>query len=137
MRLSPPLIFTALASVVTAGAVIGGLMAIGSPEAQRARRLDAQRLTDLQAIASAVETFRSLRGRLPENLIVLQQQQPTLRIADPVSTEPYGYTMNDTASYELCARFDTILSESRNGGDAASFWNHGQGKHCFALSVRR
>ena len=41
---------------------------LGSPTEERARRVDARRVTDLQAIAAATNLFWTRHARLPETL---------------------------------------------------------------------
>ena len=48
----------------------------------------------------------------------------------PETGEPYGYTVKDDHTYELCATF----SQSR-AWDTEVFWNHPAGPHCFTIDV--
>ena len=89
------------------GAVVVGLVALGSPAEERERRIDDRRVADLHGIAAAVDLYRSRHSRLPASLDELAAE-PGSRIGtrDPASSESYGYEALDSVRYELCATFD-------------------------------
>ena len=114
-------------------AVVGGLLALGSPADQRLERLDARRAQDLDAISRAVDRYQATRERLPESLDELQRGSDVqVAVTDPVTREPYGYEAGEGAAYELCATFAlaTTERELRRGGP---FSRHEAGRHCFPL----
>jgi len=85
-----PLIFSSVAALVVAGAIIAGFSVLGTPGEVRLRRLDQQRVENLRAISNAIRTYRNVNKALPENPAKLQQsgQWSYLSLKDPVSGEP-------------------------------------------------
>jgi hypothetical protein len=139
VRLTRATVFAVSASAVTLAAIIGGLSIIGSPGDVRMRRLDAQRVSDLQTIASALTNYRRTHDRLPDRLdeLVRPGVFPVVPLRDAASGRAYEYTARDASSYELCAVFDTATNERLGtGGNLSPFWNHGRGRHCFVAEAR-
>lgn len=118
-------------------------MLVGNPSTQRERRLDDQRVSDLQAIMS--ELTNQVRGpqrdpATPPELLkaipaTLQEladsaQYQRLRLVDPETSEPYGYTVKDRDTVELCATF----AESRSR-DYDISWDHPAGRFCYTIDL--
>lgn len=116
---------------------------VGNPLTQRERRLDDQRVSDLQSIVS--ELSLQVRGPQdgPLDTPVLLKPLPTtlqqiaddaqyqrLRITDPETEAPYGYTVKDADTVELCADF----AEERVR-DYDISWDHPAGRHCYTIDV--
>ncbi len=119
MNLSPRSMALAAAGTAVVAAVAFGLVLLGSPAQERARRIDDRRVADLHGIAAASNLYWSRHSRLPASLDDLTAA-PGLRIntRDPVSSESYGYEALDSSRYEVCATFDR---ESLAGsGEAAT-----------------
>jgi hypothetical protein len=123
------------ASVAVVGAIVSGIVVLGPPSDERARRLDAKRVNDLQQLNSAIEYYHAQKRRLPSSLDELTSLS-NLRVEqrDPVSGQPYGYRLTDTAAYEVCATFDRDSKEDAARG--SDFWAHAPGTHCFTFTVR-
>jgi uncharacterized protein DUF5671 len=121
--------------------MIAGLVLSGTPGAERARQLDAQRIEALQQISGAIEGHYALHRRLPDSLAVLLRvpngvAAETLR--DPITARPYAYRAVDSLTYELCAEFDGADSEGLpRPRPIVEFWRHGPGPKCFQLGVPR
>jgi hypothetical protein len=114
--------------VLVAVAVIVGIMMIGPPSEERARRLDLERLNQLEGLARIVDSYRSSKGHLPTSLeAIASDSGASIAMSDPVSGVPYGYRVTGQG-YELCATFDRA-SGQRYSGDV---WMHGAGLRCFA-----
>ena len=121
---------TTLAAAAAVAAAVGfGLASIGSPDAARARRLDAHRLDDLRHLARVVDVHWTREGRLPASLGDLPGLDAAA-LEDPVSGRPYGYRVVAASTFELCAAFDT---ETRLRRD--HLWWHPGGRHCFRLEA--
>ena len=107
MNLSPRSIALAGSATAVVAAVAFGLVLLGSPAQERARRIDDRRVADLHGIAAASNLYWSRHSRLPASLDDLTAA-PGLRIntRDPVTTETYGYEVLDSLRYEVCATFD-------------------------------
>lgn len=138
--------FKAFVSIVVASVslvAITGLWIAGSPAAERARRFDDRRLTDLQSITYAVDNYWSINKALPKDLETLQSTRDVFvsSIADPENGAMYEYRLVDTDSYELCAVFttDTRTQENRTpyGPEGSKFWLHAAGRTCFPIDVRK
>jgi hypothetical protein len=123
-----------VASVAVAAAIVTGIIVLGPPSEERARRLDTKRVADLQQLTGAIEYYHQQKGRLPSSLGDLASL-PNFRVAqrDPVSSQPYGFRVTDTAAYELCATFDRDSKEQSTQG--REFWAHAPGTHCFPVKV--
>ena len=123
------------AATVVVIATVAGLLVLGSPTEERARRIDARRVTDLQGIAAATNLFWTRHSRLPETLDDLASE-PGVVISsrDPEAGEPYGYAALDSMRYELCAVFDLASEEMRRDPDQ-DIWAHGTGPQCFELEA--
>jgi hypothetical protein len=126
-------------AVVVAAAVIAGLILLGAPAEERARRLDERRVQDLSGIARATDVYWTRTSRLPASLDELRRETGAEVLStDPASGAPYQFRALDGAQYELCATFDGESRESDRGGEAG-FWSHRAGRQCFqreAMPVR-
>ena len=124
-----------VASVAVVGAIVSGIVILGPPSEERARRLDAKRISDLQQLTGAIEYYHQQKGQLPSSLDDLASF-PNLRVEqrDPVSGQPYGFRLTDPAAYEVCATFDRDSKEGVARG--SEFWAHAPGTHCFTVKVR-
>lgn len=139
MRLRPATLFAALASTAVAAGIAAGLMTIGSPSEVRMRRLDEQRVSDLQSISNAITTYRRTHEALPATLheLVRPDVFPSVRLKDAASGRPYDYIVKDAGAYEICAEFDTPTDDGiETGRGVSSFWKHGRGRQCFGLEAR-
>ncbi len=126
------------AGVLAIGSIVGGFLLMGSPAHQRDLRMDQRRINDLQAIENAAQVHATGRGALPESLQALVAR-PGLSLAtrDPVSGQPYGYTVLDASRIRLCAVFATDTAET-HGGRRPGWqrdWVHGAGPTCFERRI--
>ena len=130
--------FAIAASIAVTGAVVAGLLALGSPGAQRARRLDARRLEDLRSLAGGIEHAWRTQRTLPRSLEELPAGFESSR-RDPETGQEYEYSVRGESRYQLCATFDRDNTEDAErpwpGRDpiALSIWTHGAGRSCFEL----
>jgi hypothetical protein len=119
-------------SVVVAAAVGAGVVLMGPPSEERARRLDERRVEDLRQVSFSVNLYNKWHERLPASLAELSEEPGlTFQSRDPVTAESYGYSVLEPAKYQLCAIFDRESTETR----ADMFWSHGGGRHCFVLKA--
>jgi multidrug efflux pump subunit AcrA (membrane-fusion protein) len=142
--LARAVIGTAVIALV-AIAVIAGLFLIGPPGEERKRKLDAIRVSDLRAIAAAVDRYWTTHSALPASLEALAKERDTsVRLLDPETGQPYQYRVSEGDAYELCADFASYDGEDRSTtpGTAASgesypgFWSHQAGWTCFRIEPR-
>lgn len=135
-------IFGSIASVAVVIAVIGGLFIAGSPNQERMRRADQQRLSDLQQISYAISAYMNTNGSLPPSLDELARSPDVYlqSVRDPQTAAPYTYTPSVDGNYQICATFET---DSDSGPDQpviaqpAGFWAHSVGERCFALQAKQ
>lgn len=138
--------FKAFVSVIVASVAltsIAGLWIAGSPAAERARRFDEHRISDLQSISSAIDTYWSINKSLPRNLETLQNTRDIYiaGINDPETGAMYEFQSTGADKYTLCAAFttDTRSQETRPAysPEGTTFWQHGIGRTCFQIDVRK
>ena len=124
-----------LAVGVVVVAVVSGLIVLGPPSEQRARRLDDRRVEDLRGITRAVDLYWTRHGRLPASLDELSRESGVnINSHDPGTTQLYDYRVLGDKTYELCAHFQRDLPEpSQRVGKG--FWSHGAGRQCFQPEV--
>ncbi|MBI2577756.1 MAG: hypothetical protein HYV77_02835 [Candidatus Wildermuthbacteria bacterium] len=135
-------IFLGIIIAVIVGAVIAGFFLIGSPSKQRAIELDQRRVSDLQSISYAVDSYYSTNTSFPNTFAQLQGQEYYISsVVDPSTKEQYGYRTIDEKTYELCAVFETSsddISDRRYGTAPKPFqetWEHGTGRVCFPRRI--
>lgn len=125
------IVLPAIASAVVVAAVIGALVILGTPSAQRRHKLDAVRVQDLSGIASYVNGYFARHNAPPADLGVLTKE-PGYRVvqSDPETGKLYKYEILDSTSYRLCAEFATDSPEPINVYSNVT-WAHAQGRQCF------
>jgi hypothetical protein len=128
-------VFPYVVGTAVVAAIVAGLVLIGSPSAQRMRRLDQIRVQDLRMLSSAVVLYFSREGRLPASVEALGTvPNASFRSTmDPVTSERYSYRATSESRYELCATFD---AEDIDGDYGDRFWAHGVGRKCFELDAQ-
>ena len=101
-------VFPYVVGTAIAVAIVAGLVLVGSPSAQRMRRLDQIRVGDLRQLSDAVGTYFGREGMLPRSVDALAAApNASFRTTmDPATSEPYSYRAIDESRYELCATFD-------------------------------
>ena len=146
--------FVALVTVGVLSVIIAGFVTVGPPSLERARRLDQQRVNDLQQISSAVDQYYNQDGRdvLPSSLTDLRQTQNSYvpSLADPKTGQPYGYRVTSSTAYELCATFEMDASSTNPHEPGLPYppmmpmskgtlngWSHGVGRTCFPITVQK
>lgn len=134
---------------------------IGTPQSQRAYRIDQKRLEDLQNIQSQIVTYWQQKIKLPEKLgdliDPLQSWQVVPRDPEFQKGLEYEYRKISETSFELCATFKKPIPEgwqesggmypmplerssdmpisSYGSGLQNESWKHEAGRTCFARTV--
>jgi hypothetical protein len=135
MKPSTGSVFVAGALVVVIVAVVAGLLALGSPADERARRIDHRRVTDLQGIMAAANLYWTRHDRLPSSLDdLIAEPGVTISVTDPSGSEPYGFRPLDSLRYEVCATFEGE-SDQISRDPTRDLWAHGSGRQCFQLEA--
>jgi hypothetical protein len=127
----------AIAVVVGVGAAVAtGLKVLGSPAEARARKLDEQRVSDLQQLANTLDSYRTRHGHLAESTEVAAREfDLVVVLRDPLTNQRYDYRILSQRSYELCADFQRA-SQLDPRFPHVGFWSHGAGHHCFEITAR-
>ena len=125
------------ATAVVAAAVITGIVLLGPPGAQRAKRLDEVRITDLQNIEGLIANFTRVHKTLPGDIATLAREPGYfIRRNDPETGVPYEYEVLGPDTYRLCATFKTATSNETNPNlfeqRINTTWAHGVGRQCFS-----
>lgn len=132
------------ATVAVAAAVVVGIVATGSPAAERLRKFDVRRVDDIRMINGEVmnqtvgtdwrspQVAPAIKAPLPASLeeVAKHAMRQRPRMQDPVTGTPYSYEVVSASSFRVCATFDTARDEP---GDVA--WNHPAGRHCFTFDA--
>jgi hypothetical protein len=135
-------------SLVVFISIITGFFVIGTPAEQRDRRFDERRVGDLQTLQSMIVNYWAQKEKLPENLIDLQDNISGLIVPqDPLSEEPYEYSVINPLSFQLCATFkvasleaDSVVGQPKYYytdfyGDFDQNWQHSEGRTCFIRTI--
>jgi heme/copper-type cytochrome/quinol oxidase subunit 4 len=104
-----------------------------SPGAVRAQREDNERVNRLSSIHYEIQDYLREEAAMPKDLEVIQAQLYSGDITDPVTDEPFIYSVTGTASYSICANFEF---SNREREDNNRYWRnpdwlHDAGKYCF------
>lgn len=124
-------ILAGFAVLAVVAAVAGGLLVLGPPSEERARRMDDRRIAHLRGIESAVAIFVEREIRLPVSLDELAGKEwMRVEVRDPGTGQAYEYHALGERRYELCATFER---ESR--GSDTTPWFHRAGRQCFPFET--
>lgn len=125
-------------------AVITGLVVVGSPASEQARRLDSERINHLSMIQSYTRDYWIKTNRLPATLDELRDPLMGIEIPrDPETGAPYEYRVLGPLSFELCATFDSAGQGDRAypnapitpQGELEGSWSHDAGRTCFTRTI--
>lgn len=124
------------AAVVIVATIVASVVLMGTPAVQRARKLDAQRVMQLQMIEREVRDYQRRQGRLPST--PEEALGPDVAVADPLTGSPYEYAVSDADRFRLCATF-ARASAADDRGKPAPYddlsWRHPAGRHCFDFRI--
>jgi hypothetical protein len=151
-------------SVIVLALVIWSFTVIGTPNQQRAWRLDDRRVQDLQSIQWQVINFWQQKEKLPVQLSDLSN--PLSGFSLPVDPEfekglVYEYKQTDKMSFQLCATFTAVMPQGwqensyggvmpmmnvgkdvatsypvgPGGGGIGESWDHQAGHTCFTRTI--
>ena len=144
-----------IVSVCVIVTVIAGLYIAGSPRNERLRKLDDQRVQDLQRISYAIDNYANINAKLPMDVATALTATEGVgglpQPIDPETKKSYEYRATGGTTYELCATFASSFAQNDgnprpmppisypvgSGGKdiGPRFWNHGIGMTCFVLTV--
>lgn len=126
------------AIAVAVAAIIAGFAATGLPTSARAQEADNQRVYALQNLQSQVVNYWQRKEQLPitQNDLVDPLQGDMIPV-DPITGEPFEYTVTGPLSFRLCATFATEFMETtpRYYEVINDNWQHGKGLVCFERTI--
>lgn len=137
-------------SIVVLAGVVYGIVLIGTPNAQRARMMDDQRVNDLSSIQyQIVYSQWENKGTVPATLDALKDPISGYTLpTDPETKQSYEYKMLSKNSFELCAVFKTVsTTDAKNtiatqpvlypyaNGTINENWQHGAERTCFTRTI--
>lgn len=133
---------------IVAISVAAGFFIVGSPQKERLRRFDDQRVSDLQIIQGQIIYYWQNKGKIPAKLDDLKDPISGFNPGkDPQTGADYGYEVKGKLEFAFCANFNLPSLESGKptielptyppqyipSGD--SNWNHGAGYVCFERKI--
>lgn len=153
--------FAIISSLFIVGALVYSFSVMGSPNEQRALRIDATRITDLENIQGQVVTYWQQKEKLPESLTdlvdPLQSWQQIPKDPEFEKGMMYEYNKIDVDTFELCATFlrplpkgwrenggggvypmgvkDIATSNIGYPGGSYESWDHMEGRTCFSRTI--
>ena len=123
--------------VIVAAGIIGAFFVVGSPQQERLRRFDEQRVSDLQTIQWQIVNYWQQKRVIPQALTDLNDPISGFKApVDPDTGDSYTYEARGDQQFILCAEF---ALESRGSSkeiqpiarDIEENWDHGAGLVCF------
>ncbi len=137
MSLSRPRLAGILVSAVLLVVVGTALFLLGSPAAERARRLDERRVEALERLARGVDLYWTRHAALPMSTQQVQQEQGVgTEILDPATNALYEYRALEGQAFELCAQFEAD-SDASERWQWNGFWSHRAGRQCFRRDAKK
>ncbi|MCC6348330.1 MAG: hypothetical protein IT347_01925 [Candidatus Eisenbacteria bacterium] len=126
-----------IGAIGTLAVLVAGLVQVGSPQQARVRSMDARRVQALVELANQVQVYADAHDALPASLDALPAN-PYAREAflDPRWRDQISYSVVDSATYQLVAKFDTAEAFDENGLPIAAEWRHGAGRVTFTRHVQ-
>lgn len=145
-------------SAVVLALVIGALVVmafawafqfIGTPQEQRALRLDLERVRRLEQLSTAIQDYARQQEEpaLPQDLAQVREflkrssggaYYELSILEDPRTGEVFEYRRIGQKEFEVCATFETDfrdqLGKKRIDENTAAKWMHAKGRHCFRFT---
>lgn len=143
-------IFISALSIFVVVLLTIGFTQISNPFLEKAKKLDQQRVTDLQSISYAISNYNAQNYKLPGNLSEIKLTSGTSKTTDPETNKKYDYKIISASEYELCATFgvDTqikpdvsvratsIVQPPQTDIYATITNEHPKGEYCYKLTVQ-
>lgn len=132
----------AILTLIMISALIYGIMESGTPWDSRGKKFDDTRLSDLNNIKYAIDTYYSTNHILPTSLNDLNSANSysTHSNKDPETNQPYEYKTTGNTSYQLCANFSQKTNTSKLNdiyyqSGSTQITTHQKGHYCFDMAV--
>lgn len=133
-------IWRIVALVFVIGSIVWGFVVLGSPRTQRLYKYDDAKVSELQNINSAIQSYYSINGVLPKDFTDLATLNYGINGLDSQTQKPYEYTVKTKNTYELCAEFNKASVDATEPNIYArpigyTSWSHSAGRHCFPQTI--
>lgn len=137
-------VFAITAFVVVS--IIAGFFFVGSPFAERMRRFDDRRVSDLQTIQWQIINYWQTKEKLPASLDDLRDEiSGFIPPKDPETGNAYEYRVLGKTQFELCGMFSAVSrvgavenmprAVAVSDGGALEIWAHDAGRACFTRTI--
>ena len=137
--------FVIISLFITVATLVYAFVTIGSPAHERLRKIDQQKIYDLQNIQYKILDYWQKQSKIPASLNVLNDPIYSFTIPhDPdfrtgKNSSDYLYTVIDSNTFELCAIFNTKSVNETDAYSSPSYplianddnWTHEEGMKCF------
>lgn len=137
-----PKLFAMGAGLLVLACIGTGFFVVGTPQEQRLRRFDEQRVHDLQMLQSNIISYWQTKETLPSSLDEMATLYSVSLPADPETQGSYEYRIVDDLSFEICATFVRSNKEfaERVKKNALVYafdfsWVHDAGRVCFSKTI--
>ncbi|MBU6414629.1 hypothetical protein KGQ34_00050 [Patescibacteria group bacterium] len=131
--------------IIVAASIVAGFFIVGSPQTERMRRFDQQRVENLTILQSEIINYWIQKDYLPTSLNDLKNDiTGFVPPSDPESNIPYNYRLINKLSFELCANFKTTSKKQPQAATAPipapyyeqnQNWSHDIGHICFTRTI--
>lgn len=139
-----PKILAIIVGGVVLGSIILGFFVVGTPAEQRRRRMDDQRVNDLQMIQGQIIDYWNRKDTLPAKLTDLQDNISGFIVpTDPETKQQYEYVIREPLKFEICANFSASNKDLIVKSQARYYaydmyqqnWEHESGRACFSRTI--
>lgn len=136
--------FIYLIIIVVAAAIVSGFFIVGSPQKERLRQFDQQRVSNLQDIQNRLQNYWVSKSKLPERLSDLNDEfTGSIIPRDPQTGSDYEYVVKATLEFSLCTTFNLPNTETTAGLKTVPYpaeygqynWQHPAGHFCFDRKI--
>ncbi len=130
--------------VLGLGLIVSGYYFAGAPKTERMRKLDEQRVSDLQSLQYSIQYYWQAKQKLPTALIDLKDDmRGTVVPSDPETKMAYEYQATGTKDFKLCATFKASNEEDVASCQVRAYcpetyspiWAHPAEKTCFTRTI--
>lgn len=145
MQSKVPKTLAIIMSLVVLISIVLGFFIVGTPNDQRKRRFDEQRIYDLQNLQSQIINHWIQKDKLPTDLAVLKDDISGFIVpTDPNTKGDYEYRIISDLSFELCATFEHVSDDRDKTGQAMKAvprdlyqqnWSHNAERTCFERTI--
>lgn len=114
--------------------ILAGFAIIGTPMQQRMRKLDENRVRDLQLLQSRITTYWNTNLNTPPSLNALKTQTNT---KDAETGKLYEYIRVNENEYQLCAEFSSDNNDTTRYYYSETYTWATKGRHCFNIKIQQ